>query len=73
MKYYKESFDISKIINMSDEAVEAAAELTMKNMGREMKNDFINYSIIINKYGRFCKNLLEDPDSRLDYWIKKIK
>ena len=40
MKYYKESLDISKIIN---------------------------------KYGRFCKNLLEDPDSRLDYWIKKIK
>lgn len=72
-KYFKEAFEIAKLIGMSEQAVKSAAKLHIKDIGSDMSNDFSNVSIIIEKYGRFCKNLLENPDQRIEYWEKNIR
>lgn len=72
-RYLKESIGISKLINMSDSALLAASELSIESIGNEMGHDFVNISVIVKKYGRFCKNLLEKTDERLDYWESKYR
>jgi len=38
---------------------------------KEMGHDFSNLSILILKYEEMCKGVLESPEKRLDYWLKK--
>jgi hypothetical protein len=49
----------------------ARFELSMKTMTREMDNNWENYSIVLNKYAFPCKDLAENPDTRLRYWLDK--
>ena|SRR3990172_689629 len=49
----------------------ARFELELKSMKREMENDWGNASIILNKYGYFCKDLAEKPEARMQYWLDK--
>ena len=72
-RYLNESLGISKLIDMSMEAVIAASELSIESIGNEMDHDFVNVSIIVNKYSKFCKNLLERTDQRVEYWEKKYR
>lgn len=53
------------------EVAQARAELAMKTMAREMKNNWSNASIINNKYGYPCINLFDDPEARIKYWLEK--
>jgi hypothetical protein len=72
-KYFTEAFEIAKLIGMSEQSVKSAAKLHIKDIGSDMNNDFVNVSIIIDKYGRFCKDLFENPDQRIEYWEKNIR
>ena len=72
-KYFIEAFEISKLIGMSQQAVKSSAKLHIKDISNDMNNDFTNVSVIIEKYGRFCKDLLENPDQRIEYWEKNIR
>lgn len=72
-KYFDEAIDLSAKIGMSPEAVLSTSELITKKMGQEMKNDYVNFAVLSNKYLRFCKNLMEKPDSRVEYWQKRVK
>ena len=53
------------------EVAQARAELAMKTMAREMKNNWSNVSIINNKYGYLCIDLFDDPEARMKYWLEK--
>ena len=50
---------------------QARMELAGKDMLEEIDNNYSNSAILINKYGEFCKQLLENPDERIEYWLKK--
>ena len=49
----------------------ARAELDTKQMLQEMKYNYSNAAIIINKYGEHCRDLLENTKVRLQYWLQK--
>ena len=55
----------------SEKLALARVDLEMITMQREMENTWDNTSIINNKYGYFCKDLAEKPESRLQYWLNK--
>ena len=55
----------------SEKLALARVELEMKTMQREMENTWDNLVIINNEYGYFCKDLAENPESRLQYWLNK--
>ena len=72
-RYFSEAIDLSKTIGMSTEAILSTTQLITKKMGREMKNDYVNFGVLTNKYSMFCKKLMENPDSRIEYWQKNTK
>lgn len=49
----------------------ARAELALKEQTELMRHDYSNFAILINKYGEFCKQLLDHPEDRLKYWLAK--
>ena len=49
----------------------ARFELAVESMGREMENNWSNFSILLNKYGYPCKDLLENPEAKLQHWLNK--
>jgi len=49
----------------------ARHELATKTMLRELKGTWDNISIINNKYGYACIDLMENPKSRMQYWLDK--
>ena len=57
--------------SIKQETILAKIELNMKKIKNEMGNDFKNYSIILNKYGEFCQNLVERPEVRMKYWTDR--
>jgi len=57
--------------SIKEETLIAKIELSMKDLKNQMGNDFKNYSILLNKYGQFCKDLVEKPDNRMKYWADR--
>ena len=49
----------------------AKLELAYKDINKEMGNDQKNFSIILNKYGTFCLDVVERPENRMKYWSDK--
>lgn len=49
----------------------ARHELAIKTMMRELKDTWDNISIINNKYGYPCIDLMENPKARMQYWLDK--
>ena len=40
-------------------------------MMRGMDNNWENVSIVLNKYAYPCKDVADDPEARLRYWLDK--
>ena len=40
-------------------------------MFKSINNDFTNMSVLFLKYGKLCKNLIDKPEIRSQYWINK--
>jgi hypothetical protein len=55
-----------KKAGLSDKAEVARSQLAMKSVLGEIDNDCVNISVILNKYGAFCKALIENPAQRLE-------
>lgn len=62
---------MANLIDQKQETVVARLEMATKQMIEEMGNDYVNVSILMNKYGDTCTIAMEDPASRLEYWIEK--
>jgi hypothetical protein len=55
-----------RTVGVSDEAVAAFTKLmTTKMMGDMMQNKCVNISVLLERYSKFCKQLVEDADPRL--------
>ena len=62
---------VGRLLGMKDETAPARMRMAARKLAQEMDNDFINFSILIDKYGEPCKTVVEDPDSRIEYWMTK--
>lgn len=49
----------------------ARFSLALEEMRRDMESDWSNVSVVHAKYGYQCKDLIEDPTSRMKYWQEK--
>jgi hypothetical protein len=65
------AFALAKTIKMKTETLTAMAESDAREMGQSIDQDAINIRILSNKYGIFCKNLVENPEERIRYWVEK--
>ena len=64
---------VGSFINMKPEAIKARAELSVKDMAKQIDSDYVNISILIVKYGEMCNDLLNDTKNRVEYWRAKFK
>jgi hypothetical protein len=64
-------FILAKNSSIKEEAILAKIELTMNDFKKQMGGDFKNYSIVLNKYGQFCKDLIVNPEPRMRYWVDR--
>ena len=62
---------IGQQLNMKTEAMSARVKMAFQRMQEEMGSDFINFSVILNKYAYYCKDVIEKPEQRIQYWEKK--
>jgi hypothetical protein len=53
------------------EVTSARVEMVTQMMMDEMKNDWSNWAVVVNKYGSTCREITENPVQRLEYWLKK--
>jgi len=53
------------------EVTQARINLSIDEQKKLMNHDFSNIAILIDKYGKFCKELLEKPGNRLQFWLDK--
>ena len=65
------AFALAKTIKMKTETLTAMAESDAREMGQSIDQDAINIRILSNKYGISCKNLVENPEERIRYWVEK--
>lgn len=59
----------SKLSN--ENTTKARMELDMKQMMKEINSDWSNGAILINKYAEHCKNIIENSEARMQYWLDK--
>lgn len=62
---------IGQQLNMKSEAMSARVKMAFETMQKEMGSDFINFSIILDKYAYYCKDVIEKPEQRIKYWENK--
>ena len=66
----KYNYDLGEIMGLNPEV--------MAQMTKDKVNDFVNlankdFSSLTKKYGLECKNLVENPEQRTNYWENKGK
>ena len=49
----------------------ARIKFSMESMRRKMHNSFEYLSVVAAEYAFPCKDLMEAPDKRLQFWLKK--
>jgi hypothetical protein len=63
---------VNMAVTLSNRKVTTArVELTTGLIMQEMENDLSNWAVIVNKYGKACSEITENPDQRLNYWLNK--
>ena len=65
------AFKVGEALNMKQEAMTARVKISLESMKEEVDEDYVNISILIDKYGYLCRDLINDPKSRVDYWRQK--
>ena len=63
---------VGQQLNMKTEAMTARVKMSFEKMQKEMGSDFINFSIILDKYAYYCKEVIEKPEARMKYWENKF-
>ena len=66
----KYNYDLGEIMGLNPEV--------MAQMTKDSVNNFVNlankdFSLLAEKYGLVCKNLVENPEERTNYWEDKGK
>jgi hypothetical protein len=55
----------------SEKLTKARLELASEGLFRDLDGKGSNIAIVNNKYGYRCADLLNNPESRLKYWLEK--
>jgi len=55
----------------NQKVTEARITLALEQQRKETDHSFSNFSILILKYSEMCKEALEVPEKRLNYWRNK--
>ena len=53
------------------DVTKARMQMAKEAMGQDMKGTFDNFAIVIAKYATPCKELMEAPERRFQYWLDK--
>ena len=62
---------VGEELNMKLEAMRARVKMSFEKMKKEIGSDFINFSIILDKYAYYCRDVIEKPEERMSYWENK--
>jgi len=65
------SIMVGRMAGISDKAFLARTEMFMKEMKDDMDGDCINISVILNKYAKQCKTLMEGLEGRINAIVTK--
>ncbi len=55
----------------SSKVAAASVRLAFDKQRKEMHYDFSNFSILVLKYEEMCRDAIESPEKRLEYWLEK--
>ena len=66
-------FMIGQQLGMNTDTMRNRVKSSFENMKKEMGEDFKNFSKVLDKYGIFCKDLIEKTDDRVLFWEDKFK
>ncbi len=53
-----------KVVGLSDAALAARIKLSTEALGKLTENECVNFSVLIVKYGTFCRDLEQNPTRR---------
>ena len=66
----KYTYDLGEIMGFNPEVMSQITKDNINNFVKLAKKDF---SSLAKKYGLLCKNLVEDPEQRTNFWEEKGK
>tara|TARA_A100001011_G_scaffold392446_1_gene480036 strand:- start:623 stop:1057 length:435 start_codon:yes stop_codon:yes gene_type:complete len=66
----KYNYDLGEIMGLNPEVMR---QMTKDKVANFVKLANKNFSSLADKYGLVCKNLVENPEQRTNYWEKKGK
>ncbi len=66
----KYNYDLGEIMGLNPEVMR---QMTKDKVANFVKLANKNFSSLADKYGLVCKNLVENPEQRTNYWGKKGK
>ncbi len=66
----KYNYDLGEIMGLNPEVM---AQMTKDKVNEFVKLANKNFSSLVKKHGIVCKNLVENPEQRTNYWGKKGK
>ena len=67
----KFAYETGELMNMKTEQMSSKVELEMEAQLDLIDNDFNKASILLEKYAKQCKNLIENKKQRISFWEKK--
>ncbi len=70
---YKKTLVLTQAIGMKEEALDARMQLSTDTQLAAIDGDYINISILMNKYMEPCTAVINDPFSRIDFWMRKAQ
>ncbi len=62
---------VGSLLGMKDEAAFARMRMAAREHMQDIDNNFINASILLEKYAEPCKTVVENSDSRIEYWMNE--
>ena len=60
---------VGKLLGMKDEAMLARLRFMVRQHAQEMGSDFINFSILLERYYERCQTVVEKPAERIRFWM----
>tara|TARA_B110000263_G_C14956953_1_gene350709 strand:+ start:116 stop:589 length:474 start_codon:yes stop_codon:yes gene_type:complete len=67
----KSAFETGELLEMTIEEMKKKVNSQIKIQSKEIENDYSNSSLLLNKYGNMCKNLIQNQKQRIMFWEKK--
>ena len=56
---------------MSNEGLVARMKIIVKQLLKSMDNNYANVSVLTLEYGEKCKDMIQNPENRNNYWLQK--